>query len=74
MFESMRRITAAEAAQVVPRRVDVVTATASDSVRSLASRMAYGTAQVERFRVLNGLPADAEVVPGQRYKIIVRGT
>ncbi len=74
MFESMRRITAAEAAQVVPRRVDVVTATANDSVRSLASRMAYGTAQVERFRVLNGLPADAEVVPGQRYKIILRGT
>src|SRR5690606_23222399 len=74
MFDSMRRITATEAAQVVPRRVDVVTASASDTVQSLARRMAYDTAQVERFRVLNGLGSDGAVVQGQKYKIIVRGT
>lgn len=73
MFNSMRRITQAEAAQVVPRRIDVVTAGPNDTVQSLASRMAYTNAQVERFRVLNGLFGNAQVVPGQKYKIVVRG-
>jgi len=73
MFNSLRRITQAEAAQVVPRRIDVVTAGAGDTVQSLASRMAYSNAQVERFRVLNGLASNAPVVAGQKYKIVVRG-
>ena len=73
MYNSMRRINANEAAQVVPRRIQVVTARNGDTVQSLASRMAYGNAQVERFRVLNGIAANANVVPGERYKIVVRG-
>lgn len=73
MFNSMRRINANEAAQVIPRRVDVVTARSGDTVQSLASRMAYSNAQVERFRVLNGLAANGQVVPGEKYKIVVRG-
>ena len=73
MFNSMRRINANEAAQVVPRRIDVVTAGRNDTVQTLAGRMAYGNAQVERFRVLNGLAANAQVVPGEKYKIVVRG-
>jgi predicted Zn-dependent protease len=74
MFDSMRRISANEAAQVVPRQLDVVTAGRSDTVQSLASRMAFGSAQVERFRVLNGLASDAQVVSGEKYKIVVRGS
>lgn len=74
MFNSMRRINANEAAQVVPRRVDVVTARSGDTVQSLASRMAYRNAQVERFRVLNGLATNAQVVPGEKYKIVVRAS
>jgi predicted Zn-dependent protease len=73
MFDSMRRISANEAAQVVPRRLDVVTAGRADTVDTLASRMAFGNAQVERFRVLNGLASNAQVVPGEKYKIVVRG-
>jgi predicted Zn-dependent protease len=73
MFNSMRRITQAEASRVVPRVLDVVTAGRNDTVQTLASRMAYTDAQAERFRVLNGLTANAQVVPGQRYKIVVRG-
>jgi len=73
MFNSMRRLSSNEAAQVVPRRIDVVTAGQGDTVQSLAGRMAYGNAQVERFRVLNGLTANAQVVPGEKYKIVVRG-
>jgi predicted Zn-dependent protease len=73
MFDSMRRITADEAAQVIPRRIDVVTASRTDTVQTLAARMAFGSAQVERFRVLNGLASNTQVVPGENYKIIVRG-
>jgi predicted Zn-dependent protease len=73
MFESMRRISQAEAAQVVPRRIDLVTAGPNDTVQSLAGRMAYSNAQVERFRALNGLTSSDRVAAGQRYKIVVRG-
>ncbi len=72
MFNSMRRISASEAQQVVPRRIDVVTAARGDTVQTLARRMAYDSAQVERFRVLNGLASNAAVVPGEKYKIVVR--
>jgi len=74
MYSSMRRISANEAAQVIPRKIDVVTAGRGDSVRTLASRLAYTDAQEARFRVLNGLGANDQVVPGQKYKIVVRGS
>lgn len=72
MFNSMRRISAAEAAQVIPRRIDVVTVRSGDTVQSLANRMAYTTAQLERFRVLNGLSSNATLTPGQKVKLVVR--
>lgn len=74
LFNSMQRISAAQAAQVISRRIDVVTAGPRDSVESLASRMAYTNAQVERFRVLNGLAPSDRIVPGQKYKIVVRSS
>jgi predicted Zn-dependent protease len=73
MFQSMRRITADEAGAVVPRKVQVVTVARSDTVASLARRMAYDTAQEERFRVLNALSSTATVTPGQKVKLVVRG-
>lgn len=73
MFNSMRRITASEASQVVPRVIDVVTVGPRDTVRSLAARMAYTDAQEQRFRVLNGLNANQSVVAGQKVKLVVRG-
>lgn len=73
MFNSMRRISASEAAQVVPRQIDVVTVQRGDTVQSLARRMAYDNAQVERFRVLNGLQSSDTLTPGERVKIVVRG-
>ncbi len=72
MYNSMRKISASEAAQVVPRRLDIVTAGRSDTVQTLARRMAYTDAQEQRFRVLNGLLGNARVVPGREYKIVVR--
>jgi len=73
MFDSLRRISAQEAAQVVPRVLDVVTASRTDTVDSLASRMAFDNARLERFRVLNGLASNAQVVPGEKYKVVLRG-
>ena len=70
MFSSMRRITQAEAGNVRPRKVDVVTTGAGDTVRTMAARMAYTDAALERFLVLNALPADAQLRAGQKVKII----
>jgi predicted Zn-dependent protease len=73
MFNSMRRISANEAAQVIPRVIDVVTVGSRDTVQSLAARMAYSDAQEQRFRVLNGLTSGQAVTPGQKVKLVVRG-
>jgi predicted Zn-dependent protease len=73
LFNSMRRLSNAEASAVVPRKIEVVTAGRGDTVQTLAGRMAYANGQVERFRVLNGLSSGDQVVPAQMYKIVVRG-
>ena len=72
MFQSMRRITDAEANSVVPKKLQVVTVARGDTVASLAQRMAYPAAQEERFRVLNALASGDTVTPGQRVKLVVR--
>lgn len=70
MFRSLRRISAADAGSVKPRVLRVTTVKAGDTVRSLAARMAYSDAAVDRFLVLNGLGADATLTPGQKVKLI----
>ena len=74
MLQSVRRLTPQQAAAIRPRRIQVVTVGASDTVDSLARRMAYPNFQVERFRALNGLAANAAVQRNQRVKIVVYGT
>lgn len=74
MFNSMRRISQAEANRVVPRRIDVVTVRSGDTVSSLANRMAYDTAREQRFRVLNGLGSRDTLRAGQKVKIVMRGS
>jgi len=70
MFRSMRRLTAAEAGTVKARRLSVVTVKTDDTVRSLAARMAYTDAPLDRFLVLNGLQAEARLEPGQKVKLV----
>lgn len=70
MFGSLRRLGANEAGAVRARKLQVVTVKAGDTVRSLASRMAYPSAQLERFLVLNGLTAEARLVQSQKVKIV----
>ncbi|QZD95682.1 M48 family metalloprotease [Qipengyuania gelatinilytica] len=74
MYSSVRRISTQEAAQVVPRVLDVITVRSGDTVSSLSRRMAYSTAQEERFRVLNGLGANDQLQAGQKVKIVIRGS
>lgn len=71
MFNSVRRLSAAEAAAIKPRRIDVVTVGRGDTMASLARRMAYGNYQAERFQVLNRLTATSRLTPGQKVKIAV---
>lgn len=70
MFASLRRIGASDANAVRARRLEVVTVKAGDTVQSLAARMAYPSAQLERFIVLNGLAANARLAAGQKVKIV----
>lgn len=74
LFQSVRRLSATEIASIRPRRIDVVPVKSSDTVRSLAERMAYPDYKLERFRVLNGLGADEALKPGQKVKIVVQGS
>ncbi len=70
MFGSMRRISDSEAAAVKPRKLAVVTVRSGDTLQSLASRMAYSDAPLERFLVLNGLSANSTLSAGQKVKIV----
>lgn len=70
MFASMRRVSAAQAAAVKPRRLKVVTVAKGDTVQSLASRMAYTDAPLDRFLVLNGLNSASKLAVGQRVKLV----
>lgn len=71
MFQSVRRLSAAEAGQIRTRVIDVVTVGPRDTTQTLAARMAYGDRQLERFQVLNGLAQGQAPAAGQRVKLIV---
>lgn len=73
MVNSLRRISAAEAAAIRPRVIRVVTVGGGDTLQSLAARMAYRELQMERFLSLNGLTAGSRLVPGQKVKLVVYG-
>ena len=70
MYRSMRRLAANEAQGVRARKLAVVVVRPGDTLQSLASRMAYPSAQLERFLVLNGLSANARLAAGQKVKIV----
>ena len=74
MVQSLRRLTAAQAAAIRPRQIDVVTVRSGDTIASLANRMAYNDLKQERFMVLNGLTSSSRLTPGQKVKIVVYGT
>ena len=70
MFGSVRRLSNAEAAALKQRRLQVVTVKSSDTLQSLAARMAYTDAPLERFLVLNGLTSGSRLSAGQKIKLV----
>ena len=70
MLQSVQRLSAQEAAAIKPRRVDVVTVKAGDTVQSLAKRMAYTDYQLDRFLTINALEENSALRAGQRVKIV----
>lgn len=71
LFQSLRRMDSAEATAVKPRKLQIVTVKNTDTLQSLATRMAYTDKPLDRFLVLNGLSASSKLVPGQRVKLVV---
>ena len=69
-MNSFRRISPEEAAQVKPLKIGVLTASAGDTIASLAARMVFSDRPEDHFRLLNGLEIGAPLVPGAKYKII----
>jgi predicted Zn-dependent protease len=70
MVQSVRRLSAQEAAAIKPRRIAVVTVKPGDTMAALSARMAYADMRAERFQTLNGLAPDAALRPGQKVKIV----
>lgn len=73
MVDSMRKISAQEAAAIRPRVIDVVAVKRGDTVQSLSGLMAYRDYKLERFLSLNNLTANSRLLPGQRVKLVVYG-
>ena len=70
MYQSMKRLTTAEASAIKPRKIDVVTVKSGDTIDSLSRRMAYTQYQKDRFLVLNRLDANDTLRAGQKVKIV----
>jgi predicted Zn-dependent protease len=68
---SFRRLTLEEIQAARPLRIKVITVQPGDTVESLSHRMAGVDRPAERFRVLNGLEAHAQVRVRDRVKIVV---
>jgi predicted Zn-dependent protease len=68
---SFRRLTLDEIQSARPLRIRIITVQPGDTVESLAHRMSGIDRPVERFRLLNGLDAHAQVKVRDRVKLVV---
>lgn len=71
MTYSFRRISADEAARYRPYRIKIVTVGAGETAASIADRMPFERASLDRFRVLNALSPGDRLRTGERVKIVV---
>ena len=68
---SFRRLTLEEVQAARPLRLKVITVQPGDTVESLSHRMAGVDRPAQRFRILNGLEANAQVKVRDKVKIVV---
>ena len=55
-----------------PEKIRIIEAAGGDTAETLAAKMGFLPQWLDQFFILNGLERDAAIVPGQRYKIVVR--
>lgn len=70
LYQSVKRLTPAEAGAIKPRRLQVVNVRSGDTVQSLSARMAYTDYKLDRFLTLNALKSNARLQPGQKVKLV----
>jgi predicted Zn-dependent protease len=68
---SFRRLTLDEIQSARPLRIKVINVQPGDTVESLSHRMAGVDRPAERFRIINGLEARAQIKARDRVKIVV---
>ncbi len=68
---SFKRLSAAEAAALKPRKISVVTLARGDTVATLAARSAFDNYAQEQFRALNGLAPGLDSIPLRTVKMVV---
>lgn len=71
VVKSFKALNQKAARAIQPLRVKVVTVQKGEMVARLADKMSFGLLREEIFRALNGLPADAQLKPGERVKLVV---
>lgn len=71
-LESFRQINAQDSALAAPEKIRIVEAQSGDTAETIAAKMGFLPQWLDQFLILNGLERGASVVPGQRYKIVVR--
>jgi len=71
-LDSFRLVSPQDSALASPEKIRIVEAANGDTAETLAARMGFLPQWLDQFLIMNGLERDAAVVPGQRYKIIVR--
>ena len=67
---SFSKLSAAEKNSYKPYTLHIVTAKAGDTVASLSAGFPYKSLNSERFRMLNGIGPQGNVIAGKRYKVI----
>ena len=71
-LDSFHLINARDSALAAPEKIKIVEATAGDTPETLAAQMGFLPQWLDQFLILNGLERGVALVPGQRYKIVVR--
>ena len=69
---SFRKLSAAEASEIKPKRIRLHKVRGGDTASKLASRFPYEDYRLERFQTLNGLGPKQKLKTGQTVKIITQ--
>ena len=71
MTYSFRSMTAKEQKTIKPIKMKIFTANADDSVLKYARKMPFDKLQEQRFKVLNALKENEQLLGGRQYKLLV---